>query len=593
MVSARATTLLRQWLEGSDDLSAADRERIPSQEIRVVSAAAGVANMRDQVAPSLTLLLAVSGAVLLIACANLANLLLARGMGRRVELAVRTALGAPRGRLVAESMIESVVLACAGGLAGLIVAYEGARAIVAMAFRGVRYIPVDASPSAPVLAFAAAVSIATGVVFGIVPALAASRSDPIDAMRGAGRVAGDRHSRLGRGLVALQVALSLVLVACAGLLARSLYNLQAQDFGFQTANRYVAALNVALGDVTPERLEAIYRALPERIGRIAGVDRVAFSLYSPMEGDNWGTRITVDGHSTSEVLSASWDRVSAGYFDAIGTPLLRGRAIDARDTRTSPMVAVVNETFTRRFFGSADPLGRRFGFSDHDGGGSHDFEIVGVVGDAKYQNARRPAYATFFLPFLQQPARAGQVLGRSNYAKSIELYAGRPVPNIEAELRRALADLDPGFTVLRVVSLDEQVARNFNAERLVATLTVAFGSMALLLACLGLYGVTAQFVVARTREIGVRMAMGATRGRVVAAVLRSALVQVVIGAAIGLPAAFGAGRLLARQLYGVNPRDPSIMLGSAAVMVLCAAIAAIIPATRAASIDPVRAIRSE
>ncbi len=596
-VAPRVGTLLRQWLSALPDLAARDLARIPQQQIRIVPAATGVDNLRNELAPGLAMLLAISAAVLLIACANLANLLLARGLGRRVEFAVRTALGAPRARLLTESLMESVVLSAAGGLAGLAVAYAGARAMIAMAFPGAHDLPVDASPSLPVFAFATAVSIATGLAVGLVPALIGSRSDPIDAMRSAGRVAGDRGSRLRHALVSVQVALSLALVTCAGLLAVSLYNLQRQDFGFRTEGRYAIQLNASLGAVTFERLGAIYRLLTERLGRIPGVTNAAFALYGPMEGNNWIARITVDGHAASDVLSASWNRVSPGYFETLGTRLVRGRFLDARDTPTAPPVAVVSETFAARFFGATDPIGRRFGFADRNGGGTRAFEIVGLVGDAKYQDARRPAYATFFLPFLQQPPDlpAPQLRSNllSNIARSVQLRVDRPVPGLETDVRRALADVDPGLTVVRVHGLDEQVAGNFRIERLLTSLAAGFGGMALLLACLGLYGVMTQAVTARTRGIGVRMAIGATPGRVVATVLRGAFVQVAIGFAVGAAGAMVAGRLLEHALFGVSGRDPRIVAVSACVLGLSVAVAAAIPAARAARIDPIRALRTE
>ena len=596
-VAPRVTGLLRQWLTTQPDLSARDRARIQDQVIRVVPAATGVDVVRSGMAPPLLLLLGISTAVLLIACANLTNLLLARGLGRRGEVAVRTALGASRGRLLAESMMESVVLALTGGAAGIAVAYQGARVILMMAFPGATDLPVDPSPSLRVLAFATAVSSVTALAVGLVPALIGSRSDPIDALRGAGRIAGNRGSRLRQTLVSLQVGMSLMLVACGGLLAVSLYNLQRQDFGFRTDGRYVAHLNASPGAITSEHLDTIYHALSERLRRIDGVGSAGFSLYGPMEGNNWSTRLTADGPHAQDRLPASWNRVSPRYFETIGTPLVRGRAVDARDTPTSQPVAVVNETFARQLFGDADPIGQHFGFADRDGGGARPFEIVGVVGDAKYQDARRPAPATFFLPFLQDPpglpGAVQRSWSRSNLAGSLALRVDRPVPELEAKLRQVFADVASGFTVIRVESLDEQVAGNFNRERLLTALGAGFAGMALLLACLGLYGVTTQAVTARTREIGVRVAVGATPARVVGTVLRGACLQVAIGFIIGAAGAMAAGRLLEQLLYGVHARDPRIVLFSGSVVALCAIVSAAIPAARAARIDPIDALRAE
>jgi macrolide transport system ATP-binding/permease protein len=596
-IAPRVTMLLRQWLTALPDLATRDRERIPDQVIRVVPASTGVNNMRHDLAPALLILLAISSAVLVIACANLANLLLARGLGRRVEFAVRTALGAARGRLLAESLMESVVLSAMGGVAGLAVAYGGARAMIALAFPGARDLPVDPSPSLAVLGFATAVSLGTAFAVGLVPALIGSRADPIDAMRGAGRVAGDRGSRFRQTLVSLQVAMSLALVVCAGLLATSLSNLQRQDFGFRTEGRYAAAVSTSLGAVSFDHLETIYRLLPERLGRIPGVTSVGFSLYGPMEGNNRIARITADGHGSSERLSSSWNRVSPRYFETIGTRLVRGRFPDARDTPGAPAIAVISEAFAARFFGATDPIGQRFGFADRNGGGTRAFDIVGVVGDAKYQDPRGPAYATFFLPFLQQPPGLPDAQQRgaleSNIVRSIQLRTDRPVPGLDAEVRRALADVDPGFTLLAVTALDDQVIGNFRTDRLIVTLATGFGAMALLLACLGLYGVTSQAVTARTREIGVRMAIGATPGRVVATVLRGTLLQIAIGFAVGAAAALAVGRVLSQLLFGVSGHDPRILGVSAVILALCAATAAAIPAARASRIDPIRALRIE
>jgi macrolide transport system ATP-binding/permease protein len=596
-IEAKLTAAVQQWIIATLDLSPDDRARIPQQHVKVVAAPSGVSSMREVVKPSLQLLQAVAGVVLLIACANLANLLLARGMARRTETAVRTALGASRGRLVAEALVESLLLSLAGALAGLVVARAGAQAIIDLTFRGATAVPIDPTPSGPVVLFALGAALATAVVFGAVPAFISSRADPMDAMRGAGRTTGDRAARLRQSLIALQVALSLVLITCAGLLVRSLGNLQRQDFGFTAENLYTASLAPSLSMTPIDELGSVYDRTRERVASVPGVSHVAFALYSPLSGDNWASNITVDGHDAGERLTASWNRVTPGYFETVGTPLLKGRRFDERDRPDAPLVAIVSEQFASRFFGDADPIGRRIGFANSAGAGERRFEIVGVVGDAKYQDARAPAYVTFFLPFLQQtgPRTSGGAgsVDRSHYAQALLVRTRGSVPGLEEEIRRGLSEIDSRLIVRLFMPMAEQVAGNFNLDRLVARLTLTFGGVALLLACLGIYGVTAHAVARRTREIGIRMAVGASRPRVLLTILRGAVWQLAVGVLVGLPAAFFAARLLETTLYGVSSRDPLVLGGGLALLTLAVLAAALIPARRAARMDPVRALRME
>jgi predicted permease len=318
-----------------------------------------------------------------------------------------------------------------------------------------------------------------------------------------------------------------------------------------------------------------------------------------MSGDNWGSDIGIEGRrGSADRPNASWNRVSPRYFETIGTPILRGRAFTHQDGPASPAVAVVSERFARQFFGDSDPIGRRFGFVDNQGESRHEFEIVGVVGDAKYADARALPYLTFFLPFLQVTDEAAEgtgqtVLNRSHFPQALEVHLTARVPDLDWQIRQALADVDRRITVSEVTTMDEQVARNFNLERLIARLTVAFGLVAMLLASLGLYGVTSYSVSRRTREIGVRMALGSTSAGVMRTVLRGALWQVVIGLVVGVPAAMAAGRLLESQLFGVSGHDPAVIAGGLVVLVVSVTVAALIPARRAAAMDPARALRIE
>jgi macrolide transport system ATP-binding/permease protein len=591
-IQSEVTVELKRWLSEQPDLSAHDRAELGKQHITVAAAGGGVANLQSHSAAGLRLLVIISGLVLLIACANIANLLLARGAASRLQTAIRVALGAPRRRLIRQTITESVLLAVVGGAAGLVVAFAGSRTILLLAFRGANYIPISPAPSLPVLGFAFLLSLVTGVVFGVIPAWITTHSDPAEILRGSGRSTRDRSSLPRKALVVAQVAVSAVLLIGAGLLTESLRNLENQNFGFEAHGRMVVRVDPALAGFKADQLYGLYQQLQQQLPRIPSVVSAAYSLYSPMRGDNWSDPIHIAGHQPDERIFASFDRVSPHYFETIGTTLLRGRVIDEQDTPTSRQVAVINETFARKFFPKEDPIGKHFGMGDAKNSG--DYEIVGIVQDAKYQDAREPAYATFFLPFLQQskdPKLSWLVY--SQYAGDIELdVAGKP-DNLEAEVRRALADINPNLTVLRMVSLNEQLARNFNQDRLIARLTELIGLLALILACVGLYGVTAYSVARRTSEIGIRMALGADRASVLGLVLRGAMLQVGLGLALGIPVALAGGRLLSSQLYGVKSHDPIILGLAAAVLAACSLAAGFVPARRAASIEPVQALRTE
>ena len=589
LVQARLTVELQEWLGSHREvIPQRDWKDISMQHIRLTPAAGGMDHMQTAYAAGLRLLLTLSGFVLLIACANIANLLLARASANRSQTAVRLALGAPRQRLIRQMLTESVLLALAGGAAGLYVAYAGTHAILLLAFRGAEHIPIDAQPSVPVLGFALLLSLATGTVFGIAPAWMASESDPADALRRAGRSTRDRSSMVQKPLVVLQVAFSIVLLIGAGLVTQSLHNLEDQHFGFVTESRLIVNISPSLAGYTPDKLYGLYQRLQEALPQIPGVLSSSLSGYSPLAGSNWNERVYIEGKAPDYRWTApSWDRVGPQYFEAIGTRLLQGRGIDDRDTPAAQHVAVINETFARRFFQNENPIGQHFGMGDarHSG----DYEVVGIVEDAKYQDTRGPSYATFFLPLLQTPS--GQQL--RGWVGAIELHvAGKP-ENLEPAVRKTLADVDPNLTVLNMMSFREQVARNFNQERLIARLTALFGALALILACVGLYGVTAYGVARRTNEIGVRMALGADRRNVLGLVLRAAFAQLASGLAIGIPVALAGGRMLARQLYGVKSHDPVILGLAAVILAACALLAASVPARRATRVDPIVALRYE
>ena len=591
---------LRQWLatqptylqRGGDSL-------IPKQHVVLVPAGGGVQNLQQETGKGLNLLMALSALVLLVACANVANILLARSATRRTETSLRVALGAARGRLIRQMLGESVLLGCIGGAVGLAVAYIGTRTILALAFPDSKYLPIHASPSLPVLGFALAVSLFTGIVFGIVPAWITSRSDPAEALRGVNRSTRDSSSLPQKSLIIFQAALSLVLLVGASLLTKTLRNLEHQNFGIQTQNRYVVHLDPHGAGYTVDKLQPLYDRLQREFSSLPGVRSAGLALYSPLEGNNWGEGVYIEGRpepGPNAHNGSSWDRVSTHFFDTVGQPVIRGRDFTEQDTASSQMVAIVNQAFVKKFFPNEDPLGRHFGNNGQQFAGS--YEIVGVVADAKYNNPRGAYRPFYYRPLTQRNTRfdkPADATGEnwSMFIDSIVLRFDSQPQNVDQLVRRTLGNIDPNLTIVDLRSLDYQVAGNFNQERLIARLTMLFGILALVLASVGLYGITAYSVARRTSEIGVRMALGANRGDVVGMVMRGAFWQVLLGLAIGIPVALLGARLIATQLYGVHAYDPLSLLIAACVLSSAAAVAGFVPARRASAIDPMKALRSE
>ena len=599
-VQARLNTELQQWLWTiQDKIPPTQRGEISKQFLKLGPGGAGIISLRNEYQSGLYMLIAASALVLLIACANLANLLLARSAARRQQISVQLALGATRRRLIRGLLTESILLACIGGAAGLALAYWGTRAILLIAFRGASFVPINTSPSLSILGFAFGLSLLTGVIFGVAPAWIASHSDPAEALRGANRSTRDRSAMPQKSLVIAQASLSLVLLAMAGLVTQSLRNLEHYHFGFDTGGRLMVQVDPQTAGYTQERLPALYQQVRDRLGEIPGVRSVSYSMYSPQDGDSWNDDITIQGRSPESTrnIMAGWVRVGPGYFKTIGTPVLRGRAIDESDTATSQHVAVVDESFVHKFFPKENPIGQHFGFGTP--GHSGDYEIVGVVKDTRYRqlDSQYPQNPMFFVAYFQavqyaQPNYAAME-AHSEYANMIELHYSGTQAEIAPQVRRVLASIDPNLSIIDMHSFGEQVVRTLNQERLIARLTELFSGLALLLASIGLYGVTAYNIARRTSEIGVRMALGADRGDVVTMVLRGAFWQIGIGLVIGVPLAVIASRLMASKLYGVPPFNPLILVGAIAALSLCAFLAGLLPARRAASIEPVKALRIE
>jgi macrolide transport system ATP-binding/permease protein len=552
----------------------------------------GIQDIQEQYASNLHLLMAISGLVLLIACANIANLLLARGMGRKTEMSVRTALGAMRGRIVRQLLTESLVLAGMSGLVGLLVAYVGARMLLMLAFSQTQNIPIDASPSTPVLAFACGLSLLTGMLFGVAPAWIASQSEPVEALRGGSRTTATGASRLQRGLVVLQAASSLVLLAGAGLFWQSLNKLQHTDFKLESKNRYIVHINPQTAGYATTQLEALYRTIEQRFHTLPEILKVGICTYTPMEDNNWSNSVQVQGQPDLDV-GASFVKVNAEYFDSVGTRVVMGRGVGPQDTSAARPVAVVNQEFVKKLLQNRNPIGQHFGSPGPDSTG--DFEIVGVVEDTTYTTPRWKDHAMYFVPAMQRaPSDKNPIEGdQSLYAGAIVLETMRPMNDLESQVRSTLAGINPNLTVMKFQTFDQQIADRFADDRMIARLTLLFAALALMLATVGLYGVTAYSVARRTSEIGIRMALGAERVAVVAMVMRGVVLQAALGLAIGVPVAFLCVRFVKAQLYDVTSMNVSVLAIAIVPLAIAACLAGLIPARRAASTEPAQSLRAE
>ena len=566
------------------------KKQLPKVHVVLTPGGAGIQTLQEDYASHLHLLLWISGLVLLIACANIANLLLVRGMGRRTEMSVRTALGAMRGRIVRQLLTESVLLAGLGGLLGLAVAYAGTRMLLLLAFPGVQNVPIAATPSFEVIGFAFALSMLTGILFGVAPAWISAQARPADALRSGTRTTASGTSLLQRTLVVLQAALSLVFLVGAGLFSQSLNKLQSTDLKLDAKNRYIVHINPQAAGYAQTQLEALYRTMEDRFHAVPGVVKVGISNYTPMEDNNWSNDIGVQGRPDTHGV-ASFIKANADYLDSVGTHLLMGRGITARDTSTAPPVAVVNKAFVQHFFKDQNPIGQRIGSPESPG----DFEVVGVVEDTAYTDVRWKDHTMFFVPIMQRYASEKDPIEKdmSLYAGAVVLETAQSMIDMEKIAQKTLASINPNLTVVKFQTFDEQIADRFTEERMIARLTMLFGALALLLATIGLYGVTAYAVEQRTPEIGIRMALGAERAGVIAMVLRGALIQTVLGLAIGVPVAILCVRFVKTQLYEITSADAQVMTGAIFTLAVAACIAGIIPARRAASIDPAQALRAE
>ena len=599
-LESKVTTSLRQWLYSRPSLTANGGARvIPRMHVVLTPGGSGIQNLQEVEGKGVTLLMILSSVVLLVACANVANLMLVRSMARRAEIAVRMALGANTGRVIRQTLTESILLSCTGGIAGVAVAYAGARAILRLAFPETHSLPIAASPSPLVLGFAFVVSLVTGVLFGAAPAWLSSRAQPSDALRGANRSTRDRTTLPQRSLVILQTALSIVLLAAATLMTRTLINLQDQNLGVATANRYVVHFDFTSAGDDVSQLPGLYRRIEDRFSALPGFKAIGFATYSPLDRDGYGACVIPRGHPAprpGDHCLSIFDKVSNQFLDSVGVPILRGRGFTAEDTATSTQVAIVNEAFVKQFFPGQDPIGQHFGINHVEY--SSSFQIVGVFRDFKINNPRGAEVPIFLRPLVQRFTgykEPEMIRGEKDtlFADSIVFSFSAPPPDADALIRHALAEVDPNLTITDLRTFDSQIAGNFTQERMIARLTSLFGILALILASIGIYGAMSYLVARRTGEIGIRMALGATRSGVVSMVIRGAIWQILAGLVLGVPAALYAGHLMRSLLYGVGSYDPVALAGAPLILVVFAAGAAFVPARRAASVEPMQALRTE
>jgi predicted permease len=449
-----------------------------------------------------------------------------------------------------------------------------------------------------VIGFAVTLSLVTGILFGLAPALMAARTHPAEALRSNARTTAHGASLLQRSLVVLQASLSLVLLVAAGLFAQSLNKAENVDMKLDTTNRYIAHINPQAAGYKNTEVEPLYQTIVDRFHAIPGVLQVGLATYTPMEANNWGSGVKIQGEPDLH-KGASWVKGNSEYFDSVGTRVVMGRGFKPQDMLNAAPVAVVNQEFVKQFFGKRNPIGHSFGFSGPGQAGMDGaHEIVGVVEDTTYTSVYWKNHAMYFLPLTQRCCNANDPdyhldKDQSMYAGALVIQTSRPVPGFEKIVGDTLASINPNLTIVKFQTFQQQIDDRFIEERLIARLTSLFGLLALLLAAIGLYGVTAYTVVRRTPEIGIRMALGAARSRVIGTVMRGAMLQTAAGLAIGVPVAIFCVRYVKSQLYEITSVNLPVMTVAIGVLVLAAAIAGIIPARRAASIDPVRALRIE
>jgi predicted permease len=578
---AGANALWQQINREAPGLNPKLRDFLLGQHIQLRPASQGLSSLRNQFKQPLFVLMGVVGLVLLIACANLANLLLARATARQKEIAVRLALGASRARLVAQLLAESLLLSLLGGLFGLLFAFWGADFL--LSFLSQARFTLELQPDLRVLGFNLSVAVLTGVLFGLAPALQATRPNLIEALKNeipALTGAGSRFE-LRKLLVVAQVALSLLLLIGAGLFVRTLQNLKGIDLGFRADKVLLLSMNPGLNGYKPEQVKSFYAQLLERVNRLPGVQSASLADM-PLMGGAWIDGVSVEGYKAAagQDMSVSAKKVGPKFFETMGIPLLRGRDFNVQDEAGAPKVAVINETLARDFFGSDNPLGRRIGVGEKP-----EREIIGVIKDTKYRDLKKQAPRTVYVSLAQATPMSAEL---TLHVRT----AGEPA-NLVAAIRREVETLDKNLPAYNVRTFTDLVAQSIYQERLIATLSSFFGLLALSLASLGLYGVMAYSVARRTREIGIRLALGAQTSNVLKLVVRQGMALALIGIGLGIVAAWSLTRVLSNLLYGVSPTDPLTFVTIPSALVGVALLACYLPARRATKVDPLTALRHE
>jgi len=576
---------LQQFLTNKAGSKLNDEVRLAIQNtyIKLAPGARGISGLRFFYSQALRMLMVIVGLVLLIACANVGNLLLSRAAARQAEISLRQALGSSRFLFIDTVPTESLLLAVIGGIAGIILAQWGVSLLVS---RLAATSPLDVRPDAKILLFTLGISLVSGVLFGIAPALRATSTDLTSALKEKSSQGRKRRFNLGSALVVTQVAISLILLVGAGLFARSLIKLQQENLGFNRENVLLASLDMRLAGYKPAELGAVYRQLHERLSALPNVTSVTIGSFSPMQGSSTNSTITVRGYTAAkdEDTSVTDMQIGPNFAETLGVPLLLGREIGLQDTPTSEKVAVVNQAFAKSFFHDENPIGRRATFeekSDKD-----DFEIVGVIADSKYDSAKGKPDRTVFRPIFQ-------VQDQQTFQNVFELRtAGDPL-SLSAAVRATVAQVNDKLPIANITSLRLQTDEALNQEKLITQLVSFFGLLGLLLSCVGLYGIMAHAVVRRTNEIGIRMALGAERRNIIWMVLKESLLLVAIGLAVGIPAAWAAAHLIASQLFGVNPTDPVTLITAVVSLTAVAASAGYLPARKASRVNPLIALRYE